>query len=43
MFERRNVLGLIRNFVTFESDDKGRTAKIIAGYHQFHAVNVAVS
>ena len=43
MFERRNVLGLIRNFITFESDDKGRTAKIIAGYHQFHAVNVAVS
>ena len=42
MFERRNVLGLIRNFVTFESDDKGHTAKIIAGYHQFHAVNVAV-
>jgi type I restriction enzyme R subunit len=42
MFDRRNALGLIRNFVTFESDDKGRTAKIIAGYHQFHAVNVAV-
>jgi len=42
MFDRRNVLGLIRNFVTFESDDKGRTSKIIAGYHQFHAVNVAV-
>jgi type I restriction enzyme R subunit len=43
MFERRNTLALIRNFVTFESDDKGRTTKIIAGYHQFHAVNVAVS
>jgi type I restriction enzyme, R subunit len=42
MFDRRNVLGLIRNFVTFESDDKGRTSKVIAGYHQFHAVNVAV-
>lgn len=42
MFDRPNALGLIRNFVTFESDDKGRTAKLIAGYHQFHAVNVAI-
>ena len=43
MFAREHALGLIRNFVTFESDDMGRTTKIIAGYHQFHAVNVAVS
>ncbi len=43
MFDRGHALNLIRNFVAYESDDKGHAHKIIAGYHQFHAVNVALS
>jgi type I restriction enzyme R subunit len=42
VFAKNRVLDLIRHFVTYEDDDKGRTTKIIAGYHQFHAVNKAV-
>jgi type I restriction enzyme R subunit len=42
MFEKSRLLQLVRNFVVYEEDDKGRTSKIIAGYHQFHAVNAAV-
>lgn len=38
----RNVLALIRDFSVFE-DDGARVVKKIAGYHQFHAVRVAVS
>jgi type I restriction enzyme R subunit len=43
MFDRRHVLALIRDFITFEVDGKGRVSKIAAGYHQFHAVEEAVS
>ena len=42
VFAKDRVLDLIRHFVTYEDDDKGRTTKVIAGYHQFHAVNKAV-
>src|SRR5437763_1397592 len=43
MFEKRRFLDLIRNFIAFEDDsDRGTTNKIIAGYHQFFAVKVAV-
>jgi len=42
VFAKTGVLDLIRHFVTYEDDDKGRTTKVIAGYHQFHAVNKAV-
>lgn len=42
MFDRQRLLSMMRNFVAFESDEKGRTTKILAGYHQFHAVNKAV-
>ena len=41
MFARQNMLDLIRDFVTFESNG-ARTTKIVAGYHQYHAVKVAV-
>ena len=37
----RRFLDLLRDFIVFE-DDGGRIAKKMAGYHQFHAVNVAV-
>jgi type I restriction enzyme R subunit len=42
-FERRRFLDLLQHFIAFEEDpDTGALHKIIAGYHQFHAVNAAV-
>ena len=38
----RHFLDLVRDFVVFEDDGGGNIAKKIAGYHQFHAVQVAV-
>ncbi len=42
VFEKRRFLDLVRHFIVFEDSGGGRLAKKIAGYHQFHAVNVAV-
>lgn len=43
VFEKRRLLDLLHHFITFEEDtDSDRLHKIIAGYHQFHAVNAAV-
>ena len=43
VFERRRFLDLLQHFIVFEEDpDSGALQKIIAGYHQFHAVNAAV-
>jgi type I restriction enzyme R subunit len=43
VFERRRFLDLLHHFIVFEEDpDSGALQKIIAGYHQFHAVNAAV-
>src|SRR5436190_2283757 len=43
VFEKRRFLDLIRNFIAFEDDpDSGEIHKLIAGYHQFHAVKAAV-
>ena len=39
---KRRFLDLIRDFIVFE-DDGGRVVKKMAGYHQFHAVQVAVA
>ncbi|HHK41857.1 MAG TPA: type I restriction endonuclease subunit R, partial [Planctomycetaceae bacterium] len=36
-------LDLVRDFVVFEEGGGGRLAKKMAGYHQFHAVRVAVA
>ena len=41
-FEKRRLLDLIRDFIVFENMEGGVFAKKMAGYHQFHAVNVAV-
>ncbi|MDQ3817555.1 MAG: type I restriction endonuclease, partial [Acidobacteriota bacterium] len=41
-FEQRRFLDLIRHFIVFE-DDGSEVSKKMAGYHQFHAVNRAVS
>jgi type I restriction enzyme, R subunit len=43
VFDRQRFLDLLHHFVVFEEDpDSGGLHKIIAGYHQFHAVNAAV-
>lgn len=43
VFEKSRLLDLLRHFIAFEEDsDSDRLHKIIAGYHQFHAVNAAV-
>ena len=43
VFERQRFLDLLQHFIVFEEDsDSGALHKIIAGYHQFHAVNLAV-
>jgi type I restriction enzyme R subunit len=43
VFERHRFLDLLQHFIAFEEDpDSGALHKIIAGYHQFHAVNAAV-
>jgi len=39
---KQRFLDLVRDFIVFE-DDGGRVIKKMAGYHQFHAVQVAVS
>ena len=42
VFAPRRFLDLIRDFLVFEDDGSGRLVKKLAGYHQFHAVQVAV-
>ena len=43
VFDRQRFLDLLHHFIVFEEDpDSGSVHKIIAGYHQFHAVNAAV-
>jgi type I restriction enzyme R subunit len=41
VFERRRFLALIKDFIVF-GDTGNDTAKILAGYHQFHAAQKAV-
>jgi type I restriction enzyme R subunit len=42
VFEKRRFLDLIRHFIVFEDAGGGVLIKKMAGYHQYHAVNVAV-
>ena len=42
VFEKNRFLDLVRHFIVFEDEGAGKLSKKIAGYHQFHAVNVAV-
>ncbi len=42
VFEKRRFLDLLRYFIVFEDDGGGKTIKKMAGYHQYHAVNVAI-
>ena len=39
----RRFLALVRDFIVFEDDGSGALVKKMAGYHQFHAVEVAVT
>lgn len=41
MFPKERLLDIIRNFILFQ-DDQGKTIKILAGYHQYFAVRMAV-
>ena len=41
--DKARLLALIRDFIVFEDDGSGRLAKLMAGYHQFHAAHVAVT
>ena len=42
MCEQPRFLALLRDFIVFEDDGSGALLKKMAGYHQFHAVRVAV-
>lgn len=43
LFAPERLLDLLQHFIVFEEDtDSDRVHKIIAGYHQFHAVNQGV-
>ena len=41
--EHRRFLALLRDFIVFEDDGSGDLVKKMAGYHQFHAVQTAVT
>ncbi len=43
VFDKRRLLDLIGYFIVFEDAGDGPLVKKMAGYHQFHAVNVAVA
>lgn len=42
VFEKRRFLNLLRHFLVFEDAGGGMLTKKMAGYHQFHAVNIAL-
>jgi len=42
VFEQERFLELLRDFIVIEDPGSGALAKKIAGYHQFHAVRVAI-
>ena len=42
VFEKRRFLDLMRYFTVFEDVGGGVLVKKMAGYHQYHAVNVAL-
>ena len=40
--DQQRFFALLRDFIVFDGDGSGRLNKLIAGYHQFHAVQAAV-
>ena len=43
VFEPSRFLATVRDFIVFDDDGSGKLVKKMAGYHQFHAVKVAVN
>jgi type I restriction enzyme R subunit len=43
LFEKRRLLDLIRHFTVFEETENGTLIKKMTGYHQYHAVNLALA
>ena len=43
VFEKTRFLQLVRHFIVFEDEGGGKPVKKMAGYHQFHAVNLALA
>ena len=42
LFDRTRFLRMLRHFIAFEDQGGGNLRKVMAGYHQFHAVERAV-
>ena len=42
ILEPSRFLSMVRDFIVFDDDGSGKLVKKMAGYHQFHAVKVAV-
>ncbi len=42
LFAPRRFLDMVRDFIVFEEDGGGQVIKKMAGYHRFHAVQVAI-
>jgi type I restriction enzyme R subunit len=42
IFVKERLLDIIKNFTCFSKNDKGESIKILAGYHQYFAVNKAI-
>ena len=43
VLQKHRFLSLLRDFTVFDADGSGILAKKMAGYHQFHAVQVAIT
>jgi len=43
VFDKQRFLDLVRHFIVFEDSGGGVLIKKMAGYHQYHAVNVALA
>ena len=43
VFEKSRFLQMVRHFIVFEDEGGGKLVKKMAGYHQFHAVNLALA
>ena len=42
VLEPKHFLSLLRDFIVFEDDGSGKLVKKMAGYHQYHVVEVAI-
>ena len=43
VFQPRRFLSLVRDFIVFDDDGSSKLEKMMAGYHQFHAVRYATN